>query len=177
MSLIAEAKEFATLKHAYQFRKFSGEKYIEHPKRVAQIIIKYKDSSQLDKLIAASLLHDVVEDTDTDIPTITNLFGDLVGQLVSEVTSIKGYKDKANYLSDKMVGMRSWSLTIKLADRLDNVSDLRHTSSMFRRNYILETRTIISNLILKRDYLTPTHLQIIHDILKEVNGAAKIDLL
>lgn len=179
MNLVSQAKELAILKHAGQFRKFSGEAYVQHPMRVAQTILRYKSSRELDKLMIAALLHDTVEDTDTTIEEIKFQFGDLVASLVSELTSEKDLKreDKATYLSEKMVSMTSWGLVIKLADRLDNVSDLRHVNKSFRQKYVLETRIIISNLVLKREYLSATHIQLITDILKEINGVAKLDTI
>jgi (p)ppGpp synthase/HD superfamily hydrolase len=177
MNMVSQAKEFATLKHSGQFRKFSGEAYVEHPKRVAQTILRYKNSKELDKLMAAALLHDTIEDTETSLDEVKTLFGDLVASLVEELTSDKELKveNKAEYLAQKMSGMTSWALVIKLADRLDNVSDLRHVNKSFRIKYIKETKYIISQLIMNREYLSATHLQLVNDILKEVNGVAKID--
>lgn len=175
-NLISKARKLATEKHLGQFRKFSGEAYIEHPKRVAQTVLKYKDSEHLDELMAASLLHDVVEDTDYTISEIEQEFGELVASLVHELTSIenlKGY-EKALYLSDKMENMTSWALVIKLADRYDNVSDLRHVNKSFRQKYIKETKAIISHLIASRE-LSLTHVELITDILKEITGVSKID--
>lgn len=179
MNQVSMAREMAEMKHSGQVRKFSGEDYAEHPKRVAQTVLKYKNSKELDKLVIAALLHDTVEDTDTSIEEIKSIFGDLVASLVEELTSDKNLKviDKADYLSRKMVNMTSWGLVIKLADRLDNVSDLRHVNKNFRQKYIKETRIILSNLILNRSYLSATHIQLTTDILKEINGVAKIDLI
>lgn len=176
MSLFLEAKELATIAHKGQFRKFSNEAYVEHPKRVAQTVLKYKESKQIEDLMIAAVLHDTIEDTYVKLEMIQERFGDLVASLVLELTSdedITG-SQKAEYLSVKMKNMSSWALVIKLADRLDNVSDLRHVNKSFRQKYIKETRYILSRLIEETD-LSMTHLQLIHDILKEVNGVAKLD--
>jgi len=179
MNLISKAKELATSKHEGQFRKFSGEPYVQHPLRVAQTVLRYKNSKELDKLMVAAILHDTVEDTDTTIEEIRELFGDLVASLVEELTSdsVKAKENKSLYLSDKMISMSSWALVIKLSDRLDNVSDLRHVNKSFRQKYIKETKYILSRLIVDRNYLSITHIQLINDILKEVNGVSKLDLI
>jgi len=176
MNLISKAKDLATIAHEGQFRKFSGEAYVEHPKRVAQTVLKYKDSKHLDSLIAAALLHDVVEDTDVTLDVIEKEFDRLVASLVDELTSDeKITKDqKAQYLSEKMEKMSSWALVIKLSDRLDNVSDLRHVNKSFRQKYVAETRKIISHLVSKRS-LSLTHVELISDIMKELVGIEKLD--
>lgn len=178
MNLITKAKDFAIDRHKGQFRRFSGEAYVEHPKRVAQTVLKYKESKEIENLYIASLLHDVVEDTETTLEEIERHFGELVASIVGELTSKDGLriKEKAEYLSKKMINMSSWALVIKLSDRLDNVADLRHVNKSFRIRYVNETKEIISNIIIGR-YLSVTHLNIIHDILKEINGVSKLDIL
>ena len=109
---------------------------------------------------------------------IKHEFGSLVSSLVEELTTDNKVtkSEKKVYLAKKMKTMSSWALVIKLADRLDNVSDLRHTDKTFRQSYIKETRYIISQLVGSNN-LSMTHLQLIHEILKEINGVAKLDLL
>lgn len=178
MNLISRARKLATEAHKGQFRKFSGEAYVEHSKRVAQTVLKYKDSKHLEELMAAALLHDVVEDTDYTIEQIDQEFGKLVSSLVMELTSDEGVKgeDKALYLSEKMARMSSWGLLIKLSDRLDNVSGLRSVNRSFRQKYVRETQIILSHLIIARE-LSLTHVNIITDILKEITGVSKLDMI
>jgi (p)ppGpp synthase/HD superfamily hydrolase len=148
-SIEQKAKDFATEKHKGQKRKFEGVPYVEHPKRVAEIVRKYKDSHKIDELISSALLHDTIEDTNTTEEDLEKLFGGLVASLVKELTSdgeeIKK-KGKETYLSDKMIGMSDWALVIKLADRLDNVSDLEVADKYFRDRYIRETVFILNKL-------------------------------
>ncbi len=56
---------FASKKHQGQFRADGVTPYIEHPKKVAELVQTYKTSKQMDVLVAASLLHDTLEDTYT----------------------------------------------------------------------------------------------------------------
>lgn len=81
------------------------------------------------------------------------MFGDLVASLVKELSSDKeeqNKKGKIAYLTDKMLNMSSWALTIKLADRLDNVSDLENISEKFKNKYSKETKNILKKLEEKR---------------------------
>ena len=65
------AYTFAKEKHAGQ-KRASGEEYFTHPLQVAFIAAEEYELD-VDSIIAA-LLHDVVEDTETSIKTIKNLF-------------------------------------------------------------------------------------------------------
>ena len=82
--LLRRAYEFSSLAHAGQTRR-SGEQYITHPLEVAGLVA---DMHLDDIAIAASLLHDVVEDTLTTIENVTQLFGADVAHVVEGLTKI-----------------------------------------------------------------------------------------
>lgn len=157
-------------KHQNQFRRFSLAPYWVHPIQVACLVQKYKKSHKIDELVIASLLHDVVEDTNTSLKEIRDIFGTLVGNLVEELTSNKEeIKEigKQNYLALKMADMSSWGLVIKLSDRLSNVSDFIYADKNFVEKYSKETIFIIEHLKRSRK-LTTSHEEIIADILKVI---------
>ena len=163
------AIEFARRKHQNQYRK-DGTEYINHPIRVAENVLKYKKSNNMEALVSSAYLHDTLEDTDTTYYDLVETFGPQVASIVLELTTDKDLKNelgKAKYLKIKMKNMSSWALVIKLCDRLDNVSDLKNTSERFQEKYIAETLEIIEYLKANRD-LSKTHLRIIEDILKEI---------
>ena len=169
-SEIRKALEFMIDAHSGVYRKFSGVEYAHHPVSVAKIVRGKKKSKHIDKLIIASLIHDVVEDTDYTLDTIKALFGELVASIVDELTSDKKEIDKVGkkqYLSNKMLSMTSYALVIKLADRLHNCSDLESGTEKFRKNYVEQTRFILDNLIEKR-YLSGTHKEIIKDVEEKI---------
>ena len=160
------AARYAASAHAGQKRS-SGHAYISHPVRVANIVKKYKDSKKLDDLLSAAFLHDTIEDTDTDEEKLRKMFGKLVASIVKELTSDKKEIEKVgktNYLSNKMANMSSWALVIKLADRLDNVSDLETAKSdAWRKKYKRETEDVLDHLEKNRE-LSGTHKRLISDI-------------
>jgi (p)ppGpp synthase/HD superfamily hydrolase len=124
---VKSAYKFAEDAHAGVKRK-GGDPYFSHPDAVAKIIHDVKESEYIAHLISAAYLHDVVEDTDVTLDEIRHIFGELVAELVGEVTSDKdkiAISGKEEYLIDKMIGMSSWALVIKLADRLHNLSDFQ----------------------------------------------------
>jgi (p)ppGpp synthase/HD superfamily hydrolase len=172
--LCIRAKEFAIKKHKGQLRK-DGTPYVNHPIRVADIIVKFKESHKIDELIAAAYLHDTLEDTETGIPELRENFGELVTLLVVELTSDKFASKmlgKAEYLSKKLSNEKtldSWALVIKLADRLDNVSDLNTAEKSFAIRYKKETEGILKVLEEKRK-LSETHKNLIEAIREKLSG-------
>lgn len=79
------ARIFATAAHAAvgQKRKYTGEDYADHPIAVAEIVSSVPHTEEM---LAAALLHDVVEDTKVDINLIHAMFGSAVGTLVYWLT-------------------------------------------------------------------------------------------
>jgi len=157
---VKSAKLFATDAHKGVKRR-GGDDYIMHPDTVAKIVHRVKNSKEIASLIAAAYLHDVVEDTDTTIEGIRKQFGELVAELVAELTSdeekIK-LMGKEKYLTDQMLHMSSWGLVLKLADRLHNASDLNHLyfngsekDKEWAKKYASQTRHIINVLERERE--------------------------
>ena len=129
------AIDFASEKHKDQFRK-SGEAYITHPLKVASFLIEW--GMDIDSIIAG-VLHDVVEDTDTPLEEIEQLFGEDIAFLVDGVTKVgkarSGMGNLETYLpqtKDNLsklliaVGQDVRVVIIKLADRLHNVQTLEY---------------------------------------------------
>lgn len=86
MELFDEALIFACRKHSGQRRKLSETPYFLHPMEVATIVGTMTDDQNL---IAAALLHDTVEDTDTTLEEIRENFGKRVSLLVMTETEDK----------------------------------------------------------------------------------------
>ena len=93
--LIARALAKATEAHAGQIRNGSGGlPYIEHPRMVAATLAArdYPETT-----LAAALLHDVVEDSDTTVEELRAEFGDAVADLVAALSddeSIESYRER-----------------------------------------------------------------------------------
>jgi GTP pyrophosphokinase len=153
---LKEVLRFATEKHKGQKRD-DGQDYIVHPIRVAKLVDKYKGqySSNREILLAAALLHDTLEDTDTSYKELRDKFGEYVASLVLELTTAKyacKFIGKAQYLAEKMQIMTNYALTIKLADRLDNLCDLDNTSQDKKQRTIDDTYYILSYIEKHRTY-------------------------
>jgi (p)ppGpp synthase/HD superfamily hydrolase len=170
----ADAIEFSVGAHKGQTRKGDGSPYIMHPLRVMHIVNEVKKKSKNIYLLGTcSMLHDTVEDCeDVTIEIIIEKFGPHVGAIVSELTLDKtqygeNNVTKADYLARHMSNMSSYALTIKLCDRLDNVSDMEKMDRGFLENYILETTQILSFLERVRKF-TKTQKKIVNRIYKEL---------
>lgn len=163
------ALDFAANKHDGQTRKATGAPYIEHPKSVAEIVKKYKESKYESELVAASLCHDTLEDTETTFVELANNFGPMVASLVNELTNdpkaIEQY-GKLEYHKKKLVALSSYGLVIKLADRLHNIND-HPTSKM-----IDDTVELMDHLE-KNRMLTETQKKLMQDIVDSCKKSSK----
>lgn len=118
-------------------------------------------------------MHDTIEDTDTTHEALHDLFGGLVASLVLELTSdLEEIKKvgKKDYLAKKMAHeLSSWALVIKLADRLDNVSDIATAKDdKWRAKYKAETEHIMDYLE-KNRVLSGTHRKLINLIREKIS--------
>lgn len=146
LDLIEHAYHFADWAHSGQ-KRLSGEPYIIHPWSVALIIA---DMGLDDPSIAAALLHDVVEDTEVEIPTIEHEFGEEVAQLVEGVTKLRRLQfhtlrqEQVENLRKVLVAMAQdvRVILIKLADRLHNLRTLDSLPEEKRKAIALETLQI-----------------------------------
>lgn len=162
----SEVIDFMKAAHGNQMRAFTKVPYWTHPVRVANLVMKYKKSHEIDNIVIAALLHDVLEDTDKkwhDLP-VQDIALNLIIELTSDPIQVKE-KGKALYLTNKMIEMSSWGLVIKLCDRLDNVTDFVFCPPKFILKYGKETDWILDSVRRSRE-LSKTHSQIIDDIYK-----------
>ncbi len=85
-TLLNEAIKFAINAHQGQFRKGTQIPYILHPMEAVTIV---GTMTVDDEILAATVLHDVVEDTDTTIAQIKEQFGEQVAILVASESENK----------------------------------------------------------------------------------------
>ena len=130
VKFIIKAYNFAAEKHKDQKRN-SGEPYITHPLQVAYTLAEMGLDEQT---IAAALLHDVVEDTDSTHEDIIKEFGEEVAEMVEGVTKLSTIqfasveeKQVENYRKMFLaMGKDIRVILIKLSDRLHNMRTLKY---------------------------------------------------
>ncbi len=127
MKMLLDALHFANEKHAGQVRRGSGHPYVTHTIAVSYLVAAYKPrSARLEELLVAAVLHDSLEDTDATFAELAERFSPLVASLVLELSNDAekvAKLGKLEYQTKKLLGMSSYGLVIKLADRLHNISD------------------------------------------------------
>jgi (p)ppGpp synthase/HD superfamily hydrolase len=123
---IRDALEVAERAHAGQVRNGSGGMaYIHHPIAVAELLAEHGYGEET---VAAALLHDVVEDSETSAEEIAARFGGPVANLVAAMTddeSVEPYERRKDEHRRRVEEAGGDALAIYAADKLPNVRVLR----------------------------------------------------
>lgn len=124
--LVRAALEKARTAHEGQVRNGSGGMpYVEHPIRVAALLDEH---DYREEVLAAALLHDVIEDSDLDLDEIREEFGAEVAGLVGALTddeSIDSYRERKAEHRERVAAADGEAMAIYGADKLTNSSTLR----------------------------------------------------
>lgn len=172
-TLLRKALEFAAKAHAGQKRK-NGEDYIIHPRGAAIILGQiFPDTTTL----AATLLHDVYEDTNVSLEDINKNFGGDIARLVDGVTKLghvrfRDSKDKF-YVENlrKLFFATSEDIRvilIKLADRIHNMRTISHIPKDKQVKVASETLEVYAPIAARlgigtwKDELEDLSFQIVH---------------
>lgn len=188
MDMIEKAYRMANEAHK-DARRRSGEPYICHPLAVARLVL---DLGMDTESIAASLLHDVVEDTPITIDEVKSAFGAEVALLVDGVTKLTKIQfssieeQQAENLRKMLLAMSQdvRVMIIKLCDRLHNMRTGDAWPEQKRRDKARETMEVyapIANrlgiLNIKEEledrslhYLDPVGYEEISKLLSERSG-------
>lgn len=195
LEFIRSAFDFAYEKHAEQLRK-SGEPYIIHPVQVAITLAEYRVDPYT---IAAGLLHDILEDTNTDYKELKTRFGEEVADIVEGLTKLhllqydgsKVLEQAKNH--QKMVLAMARDIRVifvKLSDRLNNMRTLNHLDPERQLRISRETLDVFAPIAhrlgmyrLKAEledlgfkYLYPDEYMRIAKLVKDKKGAREADI-
>lgn len=122
-SIIEKAMRIAILAHKDQLRKCDDLPFIIHPFMVAMKLAKYNFS---DTIIAASLVHDVLEDTDYPEENLRLELGDEVMEIVKAVTNnntLTWEEKKIRYVETVRTGLEG-AKAVAVADKIHNLESL-----------------------------------------------------
>lgn len=131
MTLFEQAVIFAAEKHAGMKRKLGDTPYILHPLEAALIVSTLTDDEEV---LAAAVLHDIVEDTDVTLEELAERFTPRVAALVASETEDKraGIPKSESWLIRKEASLAALRraddpavLFIWLGDKLSNLRSFR----------------------------------------------------
>ena len=142
---LLEAISFAARRHEGTARKDEVTPYVAHPVRVL-VILRSLFGVEDPEILAASVLHDVIEDTATDRDALSERFGDTVAGYVAALTKDKRLREDAReeqylaQLSDAPVAVK----LCKLADTLDNLLDADALGPAGKRKVLAKAKQLIA---------------------------------
>jgi len=126
LGVVLRAAAFAAHKHRDQRRKDArATPYINHPIALAEVL--HTDGGVTDpEVLAAALLHDTIEDTQTSFDELRGLFGEAIADTVVELTDTKFLgKEARKRLQIAKAGKASQAAKqVKLADKICNLRDI-----------------------------------------------------
>lgn len=125
-TLIVRAMKFAADKHRHQRRKDSkASPYINHPIDVAATLA-IEGGVESPALLAAALMHDTIEDTQTTYDELRGEFGEQIADIVAEVTDAKFLSKHASkrLQVSRVKGASDAAKQIKIADKTCNLRDI-----------------------------------------------------
>lgn len=154
---LTQIKNFADNAHGSQMRKYSNERYIVHPIRVMQLCEPYTNQIEV---LAAALLHDVLEDTPITEVELTEFLQEILTneqtqktiQLVVELTDVytkENYPQwNRNYRktleTERIKNISADAQTIKYADILDNAHEITRSDPHFAPRFLKECLQILN---------------------------------
>lgn len=151
MSIAYKAMLYATQQHTSQQRKFSNEPYIIHLAEVAGIVASVAwthPAMHPQTLVAVAWLHDILEDTNSHVSVLHQLFGQEVAYGVQCLTC-DPHEDKNTAESEytkKLSNCPSWVQTIKCADMISNLRNIWTRDTKFATGYTKRCRERIQVL-------------------------------
>jgi HD domain len=125
LPLTRAAVEFARERHSGQRRRGDHATFVVHPLEVASLLER---SHYPDHVVAAAVLHDVLEDTDVDRGELEGRFGPEVAQLVSIVSddpSVRDEEARKDQVRERVRGAGGYAAAIYGADKVSKVRELR----------------------------------------------------
>jgi (p)ppGpp synthase/HD superfamily hydrolase len=169
-----QAASFAATAHRDQVRKYvmPGEdaRYVCHPAAVADIV---RSVAHTPEMLAASWLHDVVEDCQVPLQTIAFIFGPRVSELVEMLTDVARPED-GNRKARVAINMsHTWRAdrdgqTVKAADMVHNTYRIHAVAPKFAPVFMREMAAIQLGMT-KADML-------LMDFLKRMDGSDADDM-
>lgn len=189
-NILDQVKSFADAAHGDQTRRYTNERYIVHPVRVMETVREYRQDLPV---LAAALLHDVLEDTSVGKRELQNFLVKTMREpdayttlrLVEELTDVYIKADypalnrRARRLKEveRLSGCSPDAQTIKYADIIDNVVDIVHHDNDFALIFIRECKQLLDGLTKGHPKLYERAIQTVNDCMREFWDNANVKAL
>ena len=153
VAIVMRAAQFAADKHRDQRRKDAqASPYINHPIQLANVL--WREGGVTDPVvIAAALLHDTVEDTQTTPVELRETFGGTIADIMAEVTDDKNLlkAERKRLQIEHAATLSREAKLVKLADKICNVRDVAaHPPAKWdltrRREYFEWAKAVVDRL-------------------------------
>ena len=158
-TILKKIAAFADKAHGDQKRKYADERYIEHPLRVMRTCKRYGYPLPV---LAAAILHDMLEDTNTSAQQINDHLLSVMNEkdashtleLVIELTDVYTKHEYPKFNRRKRKAMEAGRIeiiseeaqTIKYADIIDNAREIANQDNEFAPVYLRECRMLIQKM-------------------------------
>lgn len=138
--------------HGDQKRRYTGEPYAVHPVEVASLVAAVWRGRDCDFVIAAALLHDVLEDTPATFNDVVGVAGTAVADMVQALTNepvTPGRNRATRKTADRLrlANANDAVQTIKVADLISNADSIRKHDPNFWRVYEREATELLDALV------------------------------
>lgn len=156
---LSQIRDFADQAHGDQTRKYSPDRYIVHPTRVMEICRRYTNDRAI---LAAALLHDVLEDTPVQKESLEEFLQKVMDQnqaqrtlkLVVELTDIYvkenfpqwNRRKRKTKEAERMETISAEAQTIKYADIIDNSAEIAEHDPEFAKKFLDECRILLKKM-------------------------------
>ena len=153
-ALIEQAKLWGGMKHKGQTRKYTGEAYFTHCEAVAELVERHYmefdpiGEAAREDIVAAALLHDVVEDTTATLEEVEDIFGKTVATYVWYLTKPPGLAGsratrKALYNAQLNLAPKEVKV-IKFYDTFHNHGSIEEHDPGFFETWMPETQRLMA---------------------------------
>lgn len=187
---LEKIKDFAERAHGTQRRKYSDERYITHPIRVMETCKTYTDD---DCVLAAALLHDVLEDTSVTEKAMGEFLRQVMspsaaGRTLELVVELTDIYTKKNYPglnrrarkakeADRLSKVSGDAQTIKYADVIDNATNIFVHDPDFAVVFIQEGRSVLKRMLKGDAELYDRAMKVVEDCLEIMDERSMMDKL
>jgi (p)ppGpp synthase/HD superfamily hydrolase len=168
MLTIEETKEWAKEQHdAIGQKRADGAPYWTHVFRVAKTVSDYyKDEPDHDIVVKAALCHDIIEDTPVNFEELVQKIGIIASSIVIEVTNQYTKEDypkwdrkKRKEGEAKKLGLASFNAkVVKLADIIDNLSDVDEKRPKMASKYKKEKGWVLDRMVEDMPFIVNTDI-------------------